>query len=210
METGIPNIFIGSFIFSNPHFRLDSVILQKSMFSTQIPILQSYESASLDSAFQALRAEVAEETATLRTSEDREQFRLHWLGRKQGRLKHISDAWLKTAPAEARKALGVHFNQLKQEIEKALYAESPAGPSETAMSGGLDITLPGIRPAIGAEHPLIRTMNEIVGIFTRIGYSVGVGAGGRNRLLQFRVTELSPESSGARHAGYAGHRQPGS
>ena len=64
--------------------------------------------------------------AGLRTSEDREQFRLYWLGRKQGRLKLISDVWLKNAPAEARKSLGQHFNQLKQQIEQALEADPQA------------------------------------------------------------------------------------
>ena len=50
-------------------------------------------------------------------------FVSYWLGRKQGRLKLISDVWLKNAPAEARKSLGQHFNQLKQQIEQALEAD---------------------------------------------------------------------------------------
>ena len=39
----------------------------------------------------------------------------------------------------------------------------------------IDITLPGTRRALGAEHPLIRTMNEIVTVFAAMGYSVGLG-----------------------------------
>jgi phenylalanyl-tRNA synthetase alpha chain len=144
----------------------------KAMSSTQIPTLSSYEPGPLDAAFRALLSEVSEETAVLRTADDREQFRLRWLGRKQGRLKAISDAWLKTAPPEARKALGQHFNQLKQQIEQALESGTAAAkPAEDAI----DVTLPGIRPGLGVEHPLIRTMHEIVGVFERMGYSVGVG-----------------------------------
>lgn len=144
------------------------------MSSTQIPTLESYAPDQLDRAFRALGTELAQETTALRTPEDREQFRLRWLGRKQGRLKSISDAWLKTAPAEARKALGQHFNQLKQQIELALETEN-AGSQTAVVSDAIDVTLPGIRPALGAEHPLIRTMHEIVSVFERMGYSVGVG-----------------------------------
>lgn len=149
------------------------------MSSTQIPTLESYAPEQLDRAFRALGTEVAQETTALHTPEDREQFRLRWLGRKQGRLKSISDVWLKTAPTEARKALGQHFNQLKQQIEQALEtdnADSQTTDSKTrVVSDAIDITLPGIRPALGAEHPLIRTMHEVVSVFERMGYSVGVG-----------------------------------
>jgi hypothetical protein len=73
----------------------------------------------------------------------------------------------------------------------------------------LDITLPGIRRPIGAEHPVIKTMNEIVGVFRNLGYSVAGRPGDRNRLLQFRGAEFSAEPSGARHPGHAVHRRPG-
>jgi phenylalanyl-tRNA synthetase alpha chain len=39
----------------------------------------------------------------------------------------------------------------------------------------VDITLPGIRRHLGTEHPVIRTMNEIVGVFRNLGYSVSEG-----------------------------------
>src|SRR5207302_6841520 len=39
----------------------------------------------------------------------------------------------------------------------------------------LDVTLPGIRRPLGAEHPVIKTSNEMVGIFKAMGYSVAEG-----------------------------------
>ena len=87
-----------------------------------IPELASFDEPTLDAAFAIL----AEEVRTADTS-DVEAFRLHWLGRKQGRLKLISDAWLKSAPPEAKKALGIRFNQLKQQIEAALEAPAEIG-----------------------------------------------------------------------------------
>jgi phenylalanyl-tRNA synthetase alpha chain len=85
-----------------------------------IPQLSAYDDATLDASFATLAADVQ----TSATSTDPEAFRLLWLGRKQGRLKLISEAWLKSAPADARKPLGMRFNQLKQQIEAAL--EAPA------------------------------------------------------------------------------------
>ena len=84
-----------------------------------IPQLHTFDEPSLDAAFSTLADEVRSAD-----SADVETFRLHWLGRKQGRLKLISEAWLKSAPPEAKKALGIRFNQLKQQIEAAL--EAPA------------------------------------------------------------------------------------
>lgn len=163
------------------------------MSSTSIPTLQSYASDQLDKAFKQLGAELDHETAALRTAEDREQFRLRWLGRKQGRLKSISDAWLKTAPADARKTLGMHFNQLKQQIEQALESGSAADQAPSTVTDSIDTTLPGIRPGHGAEHPLIRTMHEIVGVFERMGYSVGVGPEVETDYYNFESLNFPPD-----------------
>ena len=162
------------------------------MPSSQIPVLESYASEHLEAAFQALNADVARQAAKLPTSEDREQFRLYWLGRKQGRLKLISDVWLKNAPAEARKSLGLHFNQLKQQIEQVLESDPASLAPSSAPADAIDITLPGIRPSIGAEHPLIRTMHEIVRVFEHMGYSVGVGPEVETDYYNFEALNFPP------------------
>jgi len=141
-----------------------------------IPPLKGWSEAELDAAFAAVAREVETSAQALTTADEKEEFRLRWLGRKQGRLKAISDAWLKAAPAEAKKPLGQRFNTLKALIEARL--ESASGPEIAASAldaEAIDITLPGTRRKAGAEHPLIRTQHEIVRIFQRMGYSVGVG-----------------------------------
>ncbi len=149
------------------------------MSQDQIPHLGGFGEADLDAAFGKIAAEVDDSAKALSssdTTEALEQFRLHWLGRKQGRLKAISDAWLKTAPPEARKLIGQRFNQLKEEIEQRLDEASHGGVSAAQLRAeAIDITLPGTHRPLGAEHPLIRTMNEIVSVFQAMGYSVGVG-----------------------------------
>ncbi|HZD49208.1 MAG TPA: phenylalanine--tRNA ligase subunit alpha, partial [Silvibacterium sp.] len=142
-----------------------------------IPRLSGYSEAELDQAFAAISREVERSSEALSTAEAVEAFRLQWLGRKQGRLKAISDAWLKSAPAEARKLIGQRFNTLKAEIEQRLeHAGASAGlDAEALASETIDITLPGTRRKLGAAHPLIETQNELLAIFARMGYSVGIG-----------------------------------
>jgi phenylalanyl-tRNA synthetase alpha chain len=153
-----------------------------------IPPLSSYDESSLDAAFATLAGEVRAETAA--PSLDVEAFRLHWLGRKQGRLKLISDAWLKSAPPEARKPLGMRFNELKQRIEAALEqaAAAPAKPH----AAGVDITLPGVVRAPGIEHPLVQTMNEIVRVFHQLGYSTALGPEVESDFYNFEALNFPP------------------
>ncbi len=147
------------------------------MQAEQIPQLDGYGELALDQAFGALARQVETSAAALDSAEAIEQFRLTWLGRKQGRLKSISDAWLKTAPPEAKRPLGQRFNQLKERIETLLAAERPRGQvfAHALEEEALDITLPGVRPEVGAEHPILKTMHEIVDVFAAMGYSVGTG-----------------------------------
>jgi phenylalanyl-tRNA synthetase alpha chain len=153
-----------------------------------IPQLHSYDETSLDAAFATLAAEVRNETVSL---QDSEAFRLHWLGRKQGRLKLISDAWLKSAPADARKPLGIRFNQLKQQIEAAL-AVAVAAPPAASAKAGLDITLPGSVRATGIPHPLLKTMNEIVAVFHHLGYSTALGPQVESDFYNFEALNFPP------------------
>ena len=129
-----------------------------------------------DTAFSELEQQARLAAAALDTSEAIEAFRLNWLGRKQGQLKQLSDSWLKAAPVEQRKILGARFNQLKSLIESLLEQVSAFGPADVALAAeAIDITLPGTRRLLGAEHPITRTMNELIGIFAALGYSVGTG-----------------------------------
>ncbi|HXS13496.1 MAG TPA: phenylalanine--tRNA ligase subunit alpha [Acidobacteriaceae bacterium] len=155
------------------------------MDSTQ---LTDFSPSSLDAAFAAVEAEAREQLAA--PNFDAEAFRLAWLGRKQGRLKAISDAWLKAAPVDAKRLIGQRFNALKETIEAAV--ETAAARPKAAAEAVLDITLPGTAQRIGAEHPLIRTMQEIVTVFERMGYSVGLGPEVETDFYNFEALNFPP------------------
>src|SRR6202789_4741161 len=157
--------------------------------SAAIPELKQYDEAEFDRVFGALEDEVAAQTRSLTSDEAMEAFRLEWLGRKQGRLGLLSAAWLKSAPVEAKKSLGVRFNKLKAQIEEARSAKVVV---DTMTGAGLDVTLPGSAQRIGVEHPLVKTMAEIVSVFQRMGYSVGLGPEVETDFYNFEALNFPP------------------
>ncbi|WP_433971071.1 phenylalanine--tRNA ligase subunit alpha [Tunturiibacter lichenicola] len=155
-----------------------------------IPQLLTYDDAALDTEFTRLTNQVQVDVTFLNSYEDRERFRLDWLGRKQGRLKLISEAWLKSAPPEAKKALGIRFNQLKQKIEAVL--EAPTTASQESAVQGIDITLPGALRTPGIPHPLLKTMHEIVSVFHHLGYSTNLGPQVESDFYNFEALNFPP------------------
>ena len=155
-----------------------------------VPQLPDFSEASLDAAFSAVLREAQE---TVRAPAfDAEGFRVEWLGRKQGRLKAISDAWLKAAPPEAKRLIGQRFNALKEQIEAILAGSAGAAGTSQTPPVALDLTLPGSAQRVGAEHPLISTMAEVVGVFERLGYSVALGPEVESDFYNFESLNFPP------------------
>ena len=138
-----------------------------------VPKLKDFSATALDKAVDELLSALSEESAAFKNDAERKDFRDRWLGRKDGILTQVNNLWLKAAPKEAKRDVGQRVNNLKVEVE-AKIETALAKPAEKTEST-LDISLPGIRRAIGAEHPIIRTQNEIVGVFKNLGYSVAEG-----------------------------------
>ncbi len=144
-----------------------------------VPKLKDFSAAALEKATKKLLAALDEEAAEVKTEADRKDFRDRWMARKNGVLTQVNDLWLKAAPKDAKREVGQQVNELKKRVEQAIDAveqgSKSAASSTRLESDRLDITLPGIRRSIGAEHPVIKTMNEIVSVFRNLGYSVQEG-----------------------------------
>ncbi len=108
------------------------------MTNEEIPNLTAFDDAALDEAFGGLERQARGDAAALEGEAAVEAYRLHWLGRKQGRLNEVSGRWLKAAPAEAKKALGVRFNALKAVVEQLLEQGTGTGPSDCCAGCGGD------------------------------------------------------------------------
>jgi phenylalanyl-tRNA synthetase alpha chain len=139
-----------------------------------VPQLKDFSPAALDKAVEKLLAALEKESATLADENQRKAFRDRWLARKDGILTQINELWLKAAPKEAKREVGQRVNKLKSVVETKVEAALAKAPPERITSA-IDISLPGIRRPIGAEHPIIRTQNEIIAVFHNLGYSVAEG-----------------------------------
>jgi phenylalanyl-tRNA synthetase alpha chain len=151
---------------------LIGLLCEEHMPPIEIPELKDYSPGSLDSFFGEILAQFDQDAAAASSGEALEQLRIRWIGRKQGLLTRVSEL-LKGAPPEARREVGKRFNALKSVIEPRCDPEQVKATA--VVTDAIDITLPGTRRSLGAEHPLIRTMNEIVSVFAAMGYSVGLG-----------------------------------
>jgi len=147
--------------------------------------------------------------------EDWKRFRDRWMARKSGVLTQINDIWLKGAPKEAKRDVGQRVNKLKEQVSERVenseqlldrqktdaenwILNSPATKSYATWNEaltaaeGVDITLPGVRRQIGAEHPVIKTTNEIVRVFQKLGYSVAEGPVVETDYYNFEALNFPP------------------
>lgn len=104
-----------------------------------------------------------------------EEFRIQYLGAK-GVVKAFMEE-MRQVPNENKKAYGLLVNTLKQTAEDKFQTLKNAldALSEAAVGQEYDLTAPGEPLSLGARHPVAVTMNRIVDIFTRMGFSVADG-----------------------------------
>ena len=101
-----------------------------------------------------------------------EAARVEFLGQKQGRVKAAQER-LKALEPAAKRPYGQRFNAVKQALEAAWDAAKARADRPAAVSGGLDVTLPGHpRPRLGHKHPLTQTAEELIDLFGRFGFGV--------------------------------------
>src|SRR5262245_24130251 len=168
----------------------------ESPMAYTVPKLEDYSPANLDRAVRKLLAAVEEESLAISGENEWKIFRDRWMARKNGILTQINDLWLKAAPGPAKREVGARVNQVKTEVERAVDAAqqriSSSASKSRLDSERLDITLPGIRRPLGAEHPVLRTMNEIVQVFRAMGYSVAEGPEIETDYLNFEALNFPP------------------
>jgi phenylalanyl-tRNA synthetase alpha chain len=98
------------------------------------------------------------------------------LGRKSGLLTAALKS-VSSLPVDQRKRYGAAVNQLKGRFEAAFGARVEALEVERRrrQAAGVDLTMPGRRRWAGAEHPVTKVVDEIVGIFRELGFAVATG-----------------------------------
>ncbi len=107
-----------------------------------------------------------------------EDWRVSYLGRRQGRLPGLLEQ-LPSLPQEERREAGQLANKVRHALDSA-YAErrallEHANLSQRLSAEAIDVTLPGRPVAAGRLHPTTQTLREIIEAFRPMGFSVVEG-----------------------------------
>ena len=124
-----------------------------------------------------LRNRVESEISSLKTFEDLKRVKASLLGRK-GLFSEYLDA-LRLLEREEKKVFGKEINSLKAITEgrlrelESFYIEDEKRKQDDLSR--IDITMPGKIPVLGKKHPITQTFEEIIRIFSSLGFSVAEG-----------------------------------
>jgi len=117
-------------------------------------------------------AEVEKFTST--SKDEIEAFRIKYLGKKG--LLNSFFAEFKNVPNEQKKEFGQVVNQLKTAATDKVNALKEALENQVEAKGKFgDLSRPGEPIEIGARHPISIVKNQIIDIFSRIGFNVSEG-----------------------------------
>ncbi|MDP3980601.1 MAG: phenylalanine--tRNA ligase subunit alpha [Chlamydiota bacterium] len=117
------------------------------------------------------------EAKSCTNQKDLEEIRVKYLGKK-GLITHLLKQ-LKDVPESERPGYGKSVNQAKELILKTVQDLADEiekkCQQERLVSESVDVTLPGDPIALGRLHPITQMTQEIIDIFTRMGFSVKEG-----------------------------------
>ena len=106
-----------------------------------------------------------------------EEIRVAYLGKKGTITSQLKQ--LGTLPAEQRREAGVEINKakgkLQQEIQTQRLVLQKQELEAKLKAESIDVTLPGRKTSSGNLHPVTRTMNRIVTLFSGLGFEVKTG-----------------------------------
>ena len=107
------------------------------------------------------------------SAEEIEQLRIKYLSKKGEITALMAD--FRNVPAEQKKQIGIKINELKNKaMEKINSLRDTFAIQETEVNH-LDITRTPYPIPLGTRHPLTLVKNEIIDIFSRLGFSLAEG-----------------------------------
>ena len=143
--------------------------------------------------FKATGQQALDELKRIGDLEQLEQLRIKYLARKGlvtqllGRLGEL--------PAELRPQAGQLANQVKTHVNEA-YQQAKTRLAQTIQptveEPFFDVTLPGERPRIGCRHVITQTIDELLGLFGRMGFEVGYGPEVEDEYHNFVALNIEP------------------
>lgn len=118
-----------------------------------------------------LTAEVSKLQA--QTAQDVETLRIKYLSKKGALNELMAD--FRNVPAEMKKEVGMKINELKALAVERIAALREQLDEQSAESDDADLTRTPYPIRLGTRHPLTLVRNEIVDIFSRLGFTLAEG-----------------------------------
>ncbi len=131
------------------------------------------------------------ESFTAQKPEQVEEFRIKILGSK-GVLKELF-ADFKNVPNEQKKEVGQLINQVKEQAQLKIDEFKALFENVITVDNTIDLTKPGFPTTVGSRHPISLVKNEIVEIFSRIGFTVSEGPEIEDDWHNFSALNFPPE-----------------
>lgn len=120
-----------------------------------------------------------------------EEFRVRMLGKK-GELTILFEDF-KTVSSELKKEYGKTLNELKTKVQNLITEQKEAFENTDSVMDKLDTSRTGSTDGIGSRHPISFMRNEILAIFSRLGYSVAEGPEIEDDWHVFSALNFPPE-----------------
>ncbi len=131
------------------------------------------------------------EEVSVSAKEQVEELRIKYISKK-GLLNQLF-ADFKNVPAEQKKDVGQAINELKNFAQQRINELKESFENAEQGSGGADLTMPAEPMRPGTRHPLAIVRNEIIEIFTRLGFSVSEGPEIEDDWHVFSALNFPPE-----------------
>ncbi len=128
-----------------------------------------------------------------KTAAEIEEFRIRILGKK-GELTALMEEFKGVAP-ELKRELGQKLNHLKNAaLERINALKSELEEAQMASQSEVgDMSRPGSAETLGSRHPIALVKNQIVEIFSRLGYTVAEGPEIEDDWHVFSALNFPPE-----------------
>lgn len=120
-----------------------------------------------------------------------EDFRISYLGKKGHVTALFAD--FKTVPNELKKEVGQKINELKHFVSAKVDSMKEALSSEQHAGVIPDLSVPGTSISHGSRHPISIVRNQIIEIFTRLGYNISEGPEIEDDWHVFSALNFPPE-----------------
>ena len=118
-----------------------------------------------------LKAEI--EAMTASAPEEVEALRIKYLSKKGAITALMQD--FRNVPAEQKRELGQKLNELKTVATDRLAALREALENTDTVDDNLDLSRTAIPMPLGSRHPLSLVKDEIISIFSRLGFTIAEG-----------------------------------